>query len=82
MGILFGHDGPVYSDKNTQTRAKWQVRAMPPFSMPIFVTCLVSIAFQGQETDDAIYNSAWNKCIPGNYREALATGWPLFHAHS
>ena len=54
MGILFGHDGPVYSDKNTQTRAKWQVRAMPPFSMPIFVTCLVSVAFQEQETDNAV----------------------------
>ena len=57
-------------------------------SMPIFVTCLVSIAFQEQEIDDVvqvlcgpIYNSTWNKCILGNYREALATGWPLFHAH-
>ena len=67
MGILFGHDGPVYSDKNTQTRAKWQVRAMPPFSMPIFVTCLVSIAFQEQETDDAV------QCEPA-YQSITALG--------
>ena len=27
---------------------------MPPFSLPIFVTCPVSIAFQEQETGDAV----------------------------
>ena len=81
MGILFGHDGPVYSDKNTQLGQSGRFEQCHHVSMPNFVTCLVSIAFQEQEIDDVvqvlcepIYNSTWNKCIPGNYREALATG--------
>ena len=73
MGILFGRDGPVYSNKNIQTRTKWQVQATPPFSLPIFVTCPVSIAFQEQDTGDAVQVL----CEPTYHSIALRTSVSL-----